>query len=986
MFFHKPVSYTLLLSCLIVIASLGLANFRFGSSAESAHSLAVTTEYFGANAREIERVITIPLEDALGDVPGIKSFSSSSEFGKSRIILSAKRGVDMNLLYSDVKERVDLVRSSFPRAVQKTRISSSDSTNSPVYIVAFKSITLGRAELGEYVENSVKTRYERVRGTGDIEVGGRGLEDVMVTIDPARAAQYGLDSFAVSDALQKGYVRAPVGSVRDQISETPLFFDAGVDAIDDFGAITLRSPDGIPVKLSEIADIARKQRFVEQRSRIDGEERIILYVHSGGSVNELSLCEELGRQTNAIAKDGLETEIIYDKGSEIMEGINAILVSMAISMVSLFLFIGVFMPDLRSRTILSASIPFSIFLGVSALSVARVPVNASIISGLVIGSGLIIDNYLIIYDYLRSDYRRPIRPIAMPLLAGTLTTLIVFLPLFALNGLNTGIVSICLSLSGMLILSQLITFTFLPLPLRLACKAERPRKPLVDFMTVSRPFFSMTDFSLRAKRPLRVAYVAIMLAVPVFLFFGAKEFTPVDDEGIIFVHVEFPSGTTITETDSGIAPYVREFKKASGVKRVESNARRGNAEISVTFDKDRISPDSLRKKLETIAESSPKGRFFFGLDQNTNEYKIRFTLTGGDHVALRETVRDIGERFSKESWIKGVVYHFKENPPSRVFIPDAKKLADRGLFPDRIASILRWNVQGPVALKWIDNGKERDVRLASPTRSLDGIGLIPVPVKDGAPLTLSGVGEFREGSEPERLYRDNRQNSISFTIITDRLGIEEIEARIKSVADTIDLPPGYGLFPDAALKDSARDYRSMFLIFLLACFLIYVLLAVENESFTLPLLIISAIPFSAFFPLTFLFLLHKPITIASIIGIIILSGTSVNNYILITDSLEHSGRGESFAERVRIALAQRFNPLFLSSGTSVIASVPILFSSRPFADFPSALAIIITLGILGSFVGSFLFLPAIVDLFLKPTENVSDSEIEKLVSVANRGD
>ncbi len=102
-----------------------------------------------------------------------------------------------------------------------------------------------------------------------------------------------------------------------------------------------------------------------------------------------------------------------------------------------------------------------------------------------------------------------------------------------------------------------------------------------------------------------------------------------------------------------------------------------------------------------------------------------------------------------------------------------------------------------------------------------------------------------------------------------------------------------------------------------------------------------------------------------IIGIIILSGTSVNNYILITDSLAAS-RGEgSFLERVKAALADRFNPLFLSCGTSVIASVPILFSARPFSDFPSALAVIITLGILGSFVGSFLFLPAIVDCFIK---------------------
>lgn len=967
MYFQRTVSYVLLFACLLIVCAVGLANFRFGSSSETARSFSVTTEYFGANAREIERVITVPIEDAIGDIPGIKSISSSSEFGKSRVMLTTKKGCDMNILYADIKERIDRVRSSFPRSVQKTQISSSDATNRAIYIVAFRSKTLGKSELGEYVDGIIKKRYERIRGTGDIEVAGCGIEDVMITVDPDRAAQYGLDSFPISDALQKEYVRIPVGSVRGSEKDIPLFFDSGLVAIDDFKDISIRTAGGNAVKLSEIAGITRKNRFIEERSRIDGEERIILYVHSGGSVNELSLCEELGKTTHAIAMEGLETEVIYDKGSAIMVGIRKILISMAISMITLFLFIGAFMPDLRSRILLSASIPFSIFLGISALSLARIPIDASIISGLTIGSGLIIDNYLIIHDYLRADCQRSIKPISMPLLTGTLTTLIVFLPLFALRTLSVSIQSISLSLCGMLILSQFLTFTFLPLPLRLACKAEKKRKPIVDFTFVSRPFFALTDFSLRWKCPLRAIYAAIILSVPMFLCFGTKEFTPVDDDGILFAHVEFPSGTTIGETDTGIIPYVKEFKKIPGVKIVESNARRGNAQISVTFDGDRISSEELQTSLEGIAKSSVKGHFFFGLDQNTHAYKIRFTLTGGNHIALREKAREIGKIFSEKPWVRGVVYHFKENPPSRVFVPDTKKLADHGLYPDRIASILRWNIQGPVTLKWIEKGKERDVRLSSTivSRSLDDIGSLAIPVKDGAPLTLSGIGEFHEGSEPEQLYRDNRQNSIGFTILTDRLGLDEIDSRITDIVSSIELPTGYGLFPDASLRDSMRDYRTMFRVFLLAIFLIYVLLAAQNESFALPLLIISAIPFSAFFPLMFLFALHKPITIASIIGVIILSGTSVNNYILITDSLSNADEKGLFAERICAALASRFNPLFLSSGTSVIASFPILFSSRLFSDFPSALAIIITLGILGSFLGSFLFLPAIVEFFIR---------------------
>jgi len=967
LWFDRKVSYLLLFICLLILSGICFLGFRFGSPEADARALAVTTEYSGANAREVERVITIPIEDAIGDIPGVLRMSSSSEFGKSRVTVFAKRDAEINALYADITERVERARSGFPRAVQKTRVARGDATNRPVFIVSFESSSIGKRELGEYVDEAIKVRYERVRGTGEIETGGRAIEDIMVSVDPKRAAEYGIDSLAVSEALRDGYARFPVGSVEAGERSTPIFFDGDLRDLDDFKRVSVTAADGTPIRLSEIADVSRSYRFTEQRSRIDGEERVILYVHSGGATNVLALCDELASVTSGIAKEGLDARVIYSKGDEIMEGIDKILISMAVSMASLFVFIGLFMPDARSRAILSLSIPLSIFLGLAAISALGVPVDASIVSGLTIGSGLIIDNYLIIYDYVRKNRGASIAPIALPLLSGTLTTLIVFLPLLSLKSLNAGIQSISLSICGMLIISQFLTFTFIPLPLRLAALRETARKPVIPFALVARPFFFLTEISRRGRKPLRLAYALIILAVPALLLLEPKEFTPIDDEGIIFAHAEFPSGTTIAEVDSKILPYAREFRKVPAVRRVETSARRGAADISVTFDNDAVASSDLQETLERITAASPHARFFFGLDQNTKAYKIRLTLTGSDHAALRERVRKIGEAFSREDWVSGVVYHFKENPPARVFEPNLAQLAGLGLYPDRVASVLRWNAQGPVALKWIEKQRERDVRVSSPMadRTLEGLASIPLAVKGLSPIPLSGVGSFREGSEPERLYRDNRQNSVSFTLLTKRLALNEIDARIKSVATAIELPPGYGLFPDSSLTDSMREYRLMFLVFVFAVFLIYALLAIENESFILPLLIISAIPFSAFFPLIFLIALGKPITIASIIGIVILSGTSVNNYILITDSLAAS-RGEgSFLERVKAALADRFNPLFLSCGTSVIASVPILFSARPFSDFPSALAVIITLGILGSFVGSFLFLPAIVDCFIK---------------------
>jgi HAE1 family hydrophobic/amphiphilic exporter-1 len=962
----RPAPLALLFSCLMVAATLSFGGFRFGSPSDDARAFSVTTEYSGANAREIERVITMPIEDELSLVTGVGKISSVSEFGRSRIIVRAKRGYDLSSLRADIAESVERAGAAFPRAVQRPRVASSDASDRPVYVVSFSSKSLGDNELGEYAEETLKPRFERVPGAGDVEVGGRGVEEIVVRIDPEEAAQYGIDPFAVADLLQRQHARLPVGSVEKDRRLTPIFFDAGIRDLSGFRELALTTSTGGSVRLSRIAEATRRFRPADRISRIDGERRVVVSVEAGGGENVLALCDGLDKVTAEIAREGIPCEVIYSKGTEIMRGIRRILVSMAVSLVSLFVFIGLFMPEARSRAILSASVPLSAFLGVAALAALRVPVDANVISGIVIGSGLIIDNYLIIFDYLRADPSRSLRPIAMPLLAGTLTTLIVFFPVLSLNGLGQGVRTVSIAICLMLVVSQFLTFTFLPLPLRRASRSVSRKKPLVELSRIARPFFILTEAALRRPRPVRLAYLLVIVAVPFLLFFGEKEFTPIDGDGVLFARAEFPSGTTIGEVDRAIVPYARDFAEIPGVRLVESASSRGGAEFTITFDGDKIQQAELKARLESLAERSPKARFFFGLAQNTTELKVGFSLSGSDHAALRVLVREAGEAFARERWVEGVVYHFKEAPPSRVFRPDGRALASIGETPARVANVLKWSVQGPVAMKWIESSRERDVRVLSgeDARDPDSLGGIRVPKHGSSPIALSGIGSIVDGSECERLYRDNRQASVAFTVIAKRMGLDELENRIESVKKEIDLPAGYALIPEASLGETRKEYRSLLLVFLLATFLVYAVLSIDANGFLLPVLVISAIPFSAFFPLAFLRATGNPITVASLVGIVILSGASVNNYILVTESLQSDDDERPFPERIKAALAARFNPLFLSSGTSVIASLPILFSAKALSDFPSALALVIALGLLGSFLGSFLFLPAIAKTFV----------------------
>ena len=529
MFLESRVSWTLLFIGCILISAVSFSSIRFGSSGSPSFTFSITTEYQGADPEEVERLITIPIEDGIGEIPGIRTIRSTSEFSRSRVIVVADGEADMGSLYADLSERVDRVRSSFPRTVQKTRILSSDDSNNPVFIVAFSPGGMGLNELGEYVADRVKPGYQGIPGAGEVETGGRGNREVLVKLDAGKAALYGIDPLSVSAALQGACVRMPLGSLAESTRDLSLFFDSGIRELDDFGGVFVPASGGLPVRLSDIARLSREYGESDQIARLDGRECVILYVYPAGDANPVSLCGKLVEATRVHEAAGLDVQIVYDRGAEIMSGIGDILSSMAVGMASLILFIGLFIPDPASRGLLSASVPLSLFLGFSALSAFRVPVDSDIISGLAIGSGLIIDNYLILYDFAARNGNGPLRPIAVPLLSGTLTTVIVFLPLLAPGSSGSGLRPISFSICSMLVISLFLSFTFLPAPLRYLAARGRKGRAILPLETMSRPFMRLARLSHSRKREFALAYLAVILAAPILIFLSGWDFSRMDD-------------------------------------------------------------------------------------------------------------------------------------------------------------------------------------------------------------------------------------------------------------------------------------------------------------------------------------------------------------------------------------------------------------------------------------------------------------------------
>ena len=957
----------------LAVAAFLLARAGLGRGPEGAQaSWSVTIEDFGVDGQAMERVVTVPLENGLAAIAGLRDIRSTSEYGKSVVTVTTEAGADRASTYSQLRDAADRVHRGLPRSAQKPRIGSSSSSRRPVFAASLRAAGLDVDALRDLVDREVKPAFGKVDGVGEIEVGGGEAREVQVLVDQAKAAAHGLSISDIAAQIQAQDVIGPLGSLRDGDVDLPLSLRGRISALADLERLRVETKGG-SIGLGEVATLTYGRREGDSVSRVDGESMAVLYAQSSGSANPVALSRALRAEAARWGSRGVAMDIILDSGAGLERALLEIVKAMAEGMAAVLAVLPLAVPDPRRLGALAFTVACVPLVAAAALTAIGLGIDEYLLSGLAVGLGATVENGAIVVG-LRDI--RSLAAIAPSLRASLMTTLTVLVPLFFLDFAAPGIRRISLSMS--LLFAVAFASTVLVLPAFTLAKAPRSRRP--------RPAHPWPPrFPVRRARNMLYATIRAGAARPALFLAGAgvlvaalcaaaaamgTDFSPSIEEDRIYTHIEFESGASVESTDERTAAFARDARALSGATMVETIARRGNAELTLKFDPGVTTRGAVTARLRELGGRIPGGFVYFP-EPAGDDRAYEVAVLGEDDAVLRKLAREAAGLLGREPWARQVALNFKEPPPALVLEIDHGKAAAQGMSAAQAADALRWALHGPVAAKWVDGDRECDLRVFdryAGTLTREGLLAMPVIARTENALRMSSLARLEERVEGAKIHRKNRQRAAFLTVHSGGAPVDQAVSRIKAVLSRVGMPPGYAFDMDRGILELKRSFSTLLLVLGLSVFLVFAVLASSTESLTCPFMVLSVLPTSLAFPVLAFFLSGQPLRIPALVGLIMLCGMAVNNSILIANEIRSRGGDRRIAagamtSLVVMAIRRRLKPLFVSSGMTVIGTLPLLFAGGGGGAFMRNISFVVFWGIIGSLASTFLVLPALAAAF-----------------------
>lgn len=946
----------LILSLIFLFAGRKISLGNTQSSKYAVYS--IRFEYFGMDAPFIEKLITIPLEERIGGMNDLLEMRSSVEYGKSVTTVYFNKKINSRNTYLAIRDAVDTLYNELPGAVQKPRIYSASNDDKPVLSFA----VTGLADLNTvrtYIDDDLKPELESIDGVADIIVSGGTSKEILVEFDVNKIASSHLNTQAFSSLIQDANVIYPGGTLKQETENISIQFDTRLSDIEDIKDLPIKVGDEYS-RLVYFSDISFKPRTEDEIVRINGSLAVTVQVKktfSGNSIDISKECRKILEQSELSSSD---YQILQDSGEVMSERIKSVLIALGLSFFAIILTVPLFYNSLKVTVLLLFLLPVTALWSLSQLAIFGFCIDQNILAGLTIALGLVADAALVISESTEKcneflSFTEKTKQLIPSMISSSFTTVLVLIPLFFMDQIIPGVKNIAVIIVLMIINSTIISIVFLPSFLFEKSENKKKRSvPRVVNKWIGRLSFRTTKACLRYKYCSGLIYCAF-LVIPFVLFFMIGKNISLDEEdSIIYAVVEYEPEINKSVIDSEINDLLKYINKFSGVTYVISDSQKGSCEINVGFNHEITDRYVLAEKMGKLGNLIPDGFLYTpenGISDGKKSQQIEIAILGDDYSKCREYAKEVSSVLAVKPFIVQTVLNFK-NPEKQVLIkPDKEYLAKSGLSVEDVSSSLRWALFGPVVDKWIQDGKETDIRVVGKGTneiSFSELENLYIPIQDSI-IQLRNIGSISEEEGSGKLFRLNKRKCAYITVHSNCNSAEEAMESIRSCLKGIQFEKGYGYQFSMEIENMQQQYYILFLAFIGAIIAILLLLTGLTEKFSASIRIISIIPISVSIPLLIKFFMNTPLELGDVVGMVAISGIGVNNSIYLFES-----KFSSVAFKVR----DKVRSILVTSLTSIISSVPLLFLDT--GVFAKELAFFMIAGIAGSVLTSFLLFPMLL--------------------------
>jgi len=932
-------------------------------------SYVVKIRHYGIDAAEMERSVTIPLEDVLFTIPGVMSVQSSSENSLSSVFVRFKPGGRGR--YEAVRDAAQRVYETLPSSVQRPEILSSNNSRIPVWSAA---VLYGNSNdvndnilAAQLLEKTVKPRLESLEGAGEVLVSGAGLKQIFIILDQEKLSSLGLEPSAVATSLGMNDSIFSGGSVVQQNREIIVTVDGRYswenhyEAADKPDKPTLDKAliplgDGKFIELSEIALITERQRTPDILSRLNGKKTAGIAIMGRHDADLRKLSSDIKKELSALSLP-LEFTVLSDLGAEEAAAFHSVL-NAALSGAVMVAIIS-FLLDSKKTLALSGffcalTIPLICLISAAILSIGGFSADRLMLAGIAAGVGTAVDSVILCSEKLgkRMDYRtasRSLAELAGPLTAGAATTAAALLPLSAIE--DGGVKIIASAIAVVTITALVISLSLLPPLLLWEVKSRKinnhVKTPLSIKFALRRMSRSLCRF-LAGNIRFCVCHPAIVIAIGLALtasaifalFATGVDTTGYGSEDSVYAQVEFDGGLLAEETDRLLAAYSERLARNAGIRNVETDARTGSGSLLVSFDPKQTQAHLVRDMAKKIPIP---GGFIFFIENSAKDRYWEIKIYGDEDQKCRELAEELAYICADHPLIRERVLNFKQGSKKLILQPDRELFAESVIVFSNAAARVRLGVYGPVAYKRTGAEGETDVRILTggrnfPDHETDSVmrqskeGTLGILVSSGngetgAALHIDSLMLKREEIEPSSIRRDNRRRTASITITTRPMDPRRVKRELSSLFEKLDLPPGYSVEFDGEAIRQAQGLSATVFSFVMAVIFCYMIIASINESFTIPLIVLASIPPSLSIPALCLVLSGNAYNLAVACAFIAVSGMTVNAAVLCVDALRSNIRsgGEKSTLNIYLALRRKMPALLATTGTTFAGAIPFLF-------------------------------------------------------------
>jgi multidrug efflux pump len=932
--------------------------------------VSVRTVYKGASAQVIESQITVPIEDSISGIEGVRTVKSVSREEVSQITVEFVPERNVDAAANDVRDRVARVRNLLPEAADDSVVSKIEADAQAIMWLAFNSERHGTLELSDYADRYIADRLKTLPGVASVIIGGNRRYAMRIWLDRDRLAAYALTPQDIESALRRQNVELPAGRIESSQREFTVLAEADFRTAEQFNAMIVTQSSGYPVRLRDVG-VARLGALDERSIiRVNGNPAVGLGIVKQSTANTLSVAQAVKGELTRMQRDlpaGMKLQVAFDSSIFIERSIDAVYRTMLEAVVLVVAVIFVFLRSVRSTLIPFVTIPVSLVGSFLFLYLLGFSINVLTLLGVVLAIGLVVDDAIVVLEncHRHLEMGKPpaqaaadgSREIAFAVIAMSLTLTAVFAPVAFVPG-NTGklFAEFALTVASAVAVSGFVALTLTPMMCAKVLKAHESHGGL--YLAMERFFNGMTNAYRRSVAAvlrwwwvMLLVFACVMAGCVALMLSMKQELSPLEDRGFFLSLILAPEGASMDYTDANVREVERIYADVPELRTTFAVVAPGLERPSpvntgVTFSQLKLWDERKRKASEITASLAPRlfalpGVMAFpinppSLGQSFRNPPLQFVVQANSYEELDEMVNKLLAKARESRAIANPDSDLRLNKPQLSVDIDREKASAVGVDVETIGRTLETLLGGRQVTRFKREGKQYDVMVQLEAKDRNrptDLTAIYVRARDGTLVQLSNLVRVSETVAAKELNHFDRQRAaiISANIAPGYTLGEALDFMDRAAAEVLASSARTEL--DGVSREFRESGASLLFAFALALVFIYLMLSAQFESFVSPFVIILTVPLAALGALLALALTGGTLNVYSKVGLVMLIGLITKHGILIVEFANQlRERGMERAEAVVEAATLRLRPILMTTGAMVLGAVPLALATGAGAE------------------------------------------------------